>query len=91
MIGFLSNKAHPMKSLASEIYASFRNTYGPVLAVIGLVVAVLAFFVTPESKIETKWVVAFGCLAAVVFIVLIDFGFRAWLLAVNSSSSSRFG
>jgi len=63
-------------SLASELYLSARRTTIAVIAVAGLAVAFLPWWVTSSTAIGARWVILGATLAIIMVAILFDAAFR---------------
>ncbi len=63
--------------ICKELYNSFIRVRGYVLALVGVVLTLLLFFVTPTTNIPVKWLVVFAIPLLLLLIVICDVAHRA--------------
>ena len=82
--GFLLWKRdHPMKTFFAEVYCSFLRTHGYSVGILSFIMTTLAFYFTPDDTVHLKWLVPLSLVSLLVFIVLVDFAFRAYHAATT--------
>jgi hypothetical protein len=68
----------PVKSYFGELYESFKSLKGFPLSLASLVLAILAFHITPNAVVYWKYVIVAGLIGFLVLLVFFDFSVRLY-------------